>query len=122
MTEKKIRKTGMPLRFGVHAPLEDEATRLIMESLKDVKSMSAKSDILTPWKEQNRKDREVLVSSGMPDSQIRMGMFHRKWNSQQQHLNSRDGITPGRRRATLASFVEEHRADEFGDHEEGSSD
>lgn len=121
MTER--RRPGMPLRFGVHAPLEDEATRLIMASLKGVTSMSAKSDILTPWKEQNRHDREVLVSSGMPDAAIRMGMFHRKWNSHQQHLNSRDGITAGRQRETsLAAFVDENRIDEFGDHDAWSDD
>jgi hypothetical protein len=89
-----------------------------MESLKGVTSMSAKSDILTPWKEQNRKDRELLVSSGMPDSAIRMGMFHRKWNRDQPHLNSRDGITSARRRETsLAAFVDDYRVDEFGDHD-----
>lgn len=109
---------AMPLRHGIHKALDDEATRLIMQSLKGVTSMSAKSDILTPWKEQDRARREILVSSGMPDRSIRQGMYHRAWNARQQHLNSRDGTATARRGGeTLAAFVEEHRVTDTYDAE-----
>lgn len=111
-----VRRRGMPLRHGIHKPLEDEATKLIMDSLKGVTSMSAKSDLLTPWKEQDRHRREILVSSGIPDRKIRQGMYHRAWNSRQQHLNSRDGTAPASRgRDALSLFVDEHRADGGGE-------
>ena len=54
----------MRLRHGVHAQLEEAANELIKESLKGVTSIQAKSDILTPWTEIDRKKREVMVPSG----------------------------------------------------------
>lgn len=81
------------LRFGVHRPLEDEADRLIAESLKGVTKHSDKADILTPWKSDDRRKREVYASGGVPDRSVRQGMFHRAWNPKQQHLNSRDGVS-----------------------------
>ena len=105
----------MPLLYGVHKGLEDEANRLIRESLFGVTSMEAKKDILTPWKEQDRKNKEILVSGGVPDAAIRQGNYHRAWNRHQPHLNSRDCITPGRRYEVVAQ--DDNRADEFGDHD-----
>jgi hypothetical protein len=85
------------LRFGICHQLEDEATRLITESLAGVTSRSAKSDILTPWKEEDRYRREVYTSTGFADPAVRKGMFRRAWNSRHAHLNSRDGHYPSRR-------------------------
>lgn len=82
------------LHFGIHQQLEDAATELIRKSLEGVTSMSAKSDILTPWKEQDRRRREVYTESGVPDGALRRGMYHRAWNSRRPHLNSVDGKVP----------------------------
>lgn len=102
------------IRFGVHRPLEDAATELIRKSLEGVTSMTEKRDILTPWKEKDRRDREVYSSAGVPDAATRSGMYHRAWNSRDTHLNSRDGIARGSRFGTLKSFVDTHK--------DGSSD
>lgn len=82
------------MHFGVHPPLEDAATELIRRSLEGVTSMSAKSDILTPWKEMDRRRREVYSESGTPDGALRRGMYHRAWNSWHPHLNGREGRVP----------------------------
>lgn len=82
------------LHFGVHQPLDDAATELIRKSLEGVTSMSAKSDILTPWKEQDRYRREVYTEAGVPDGALRRGMYHRAWNSMHPHLNSVEGRAP----------------------------
>jgi hypothetical protein len=84
---------GGYIKHGVHPELEDEANRIIRESLKGVTKRSAKADILTPWKEQDRKAREVYVASGTPDSSERQGMFHRAYNPARPELNSRDGVS-----------------------------
>lgn len=83
---------------GVHPHLEQAANDLIYESLQGVNSQSAKSDILTPWKEQDRSRREVLTASGFPDAQIRRGMYHRAANKSRPYLNSREGIAPAMQR------------------------
>lgn len=101
-----------PLRRGVHRPLEDEANRLIRESLQGVTKHSAKADILTPWKEADRHRREVYTSNGTPDPAIRKGMFHRVLNPAYPELNSRDGIARARHgMGSLASHVESDRDD-----------
>lgn len=82
------------IHSGVHQQLEDAATELIRESLEGVTSMSAKSDILTPWKEVDRRRREVYTADGVPDGAVRRGMYHRAWNSRHPHLNSVDGKVP----------------------------
>lgn len=87
----------MPIRRGVHAPLEAEADRMIRESLRGVTKHSEKSDILTPWKEAERYRREVYVASGVPDASTRRGVFHRSTNPARPELNSRDGICRPRR-------------------------
>lgn len=80
------------LRYGVHRPLEDEADRIIAQGLQGVTRHSDKSDILTPWKADDRRKREVYTSNGVPDRAVRQGMFHRAWNRDRPHLNSRDGL------------------------------
>lgn len=85
------------MRFGVHRVLEDEANRLIHQSLKGVTRHSDKADILTPWKEQERHRREVQVHSGTPDPAIRKGMYGRARNVTLPHLNSREGVAPPHR-------------------------
>lgn len=93
MTDKK--KVREPrVKSGINELLEAEADALIFGSLKDVTSREAKSDILTPWKEKNRKSREILSKTGHPiDGSLRRGMFHREYNRVQTHLNSYDGPT-----------------------------
>lgn len=84
---------GLPLRTGVHAPLEEEADRILRESLAKVTRHSDKSDILTPWKETARRSREVYMPSGSPDGSLRRGNFNRRWNSDAPHLNSVEGVS-----------------------------
>lgn len=97
------------IRYGVHRTLEDEADRLIRESLAGVTSQAAKKDILTPWKEKDRRDREVYTESGTPDPSNRAGMYHRAYNPNSRHLNSRDGTaTRGQRIPSLQAFILEH--------------
>jgi hypothetical protein len=96
------------VRTGVHRELEAAATELIRASLEGVTSMAAKSDILTPWKEQDRRGREVYCEAGVPDAAVRRGMYHRAWNSRDAHLNSRDGLTRGNRTGSMADFAVEH--------------
>lgn len=87
----------MRLRHGVCHQLEEEADRLIAESLRGVSSRTEKSDILTAWKLEDRTTREVLTSTGFADPAVRKGMYHRAWNRKHGHLNSRDGHYPVRR-------------------------
>ena len=83
----------MPLRRGPHAALEEAANALIKESLVGVTKHSAKSDILTPWKEAERYRREVYVASGVPDASTRRGIFHRVTNPTKPELNCLTGET-----------------------------
>lgn len=100
--------TGLP-RYGVHQALEAEANRIIKESMAGVTSQSAKSDILTPWKEKDRRDREVYTDGGVPDAAVRKGMYHRAWNQSSPHLNSRDGVVRGTRIvSSMTRFVQEN--------------
>lgn len=95
------------MRRGVHRELEEEANRIIRESLKGVTKHSEKADILTPWKEAERHRREVYVASGVPDASTRRGIFHRPLNTLRPELNSRDGVARARSiSGSLASFVE----------------
>lgn len=88
---------AMRMRHGVCHQLEDEANRLIAESLRGITSREAKSDVLTEWKLEDRMNREVLTSTGTADPAVRQGMFNRAWNPKYSHLNSRDGHYPVRR-------------------------
>lgn len=85
--------TAMRLRSGPNLALEAAADELIRDSLKGVTSREAKSDILTPWKLKDRQTREILTKVGVVDPSLRRGMYHRRWNSESPHLNSRDGHT-----------------------------
>lgn len=107
--------SGSPV-VGVHRSLDDAATELIRKSLEGVTSMEAKRDVLTPWKEKDRRDREVLSASGVPDASTRSGMYHRAWNSRDTHLNSRDGIARGSRFGTLKEFVDGHAQEGLSQH------
>jgi hypothetical protein len=86
------------VRRGIYRPLEDEANRLLRESLEGVTRFAEKADILTPWKEQMRREREMTVPSGTPDRASRQGMYHRAYNPTHLHLNGRDGTLGPRRR------------------------
>jgi hypothetical protein len=98
------------MRFGTHPLLEAEANRLLRESMKHITSHAAKSDILTPWKQQERYRREVYVETGRPDGNVRRGLFGRRANPARPDLNSREGVVPSRPRGlgSLAAFTEEH--------------
>lgn len=94
MVEKKPREPRV--KSGIHEPLEALADAWIFGSLKDVTSREEKSDILTPWKEKNRKSKEILSKTGHPiDGALRRGMYHRAYNPRQTHLNSYDGTGSG---------------------------
>ncbi len=90
-------RKGMPLRFGVCRQLEDQADELIRASLEGVTSRTAKSDILTAWKLEDRLRHEVFPSTGTADPAVRKGIYGRAWNPKHSHLNSRDGHYPVRR-------------------------
>jgi hypothetical protein len=108
------------IRYGVHAALEAEADRLLRESLAGVTSQSAKSDILTPWKMQDRISREVYTEAGVPEPATWSGIYHRAWNPSQTHLNSNDGVVRRRRTSTLRAHVDEHGGGGFSPHDEDS--
>jgi len=102
----------MPLRRGIHPALEAEANRLLKESLAGVTRHADKADILTPWKETERRRREVYVRDGVPDPATRKGMYHRATNPARPELNSRDGIARARtdgwgRTGALQTFVDQ---------------
>ena len=111
------------MRFGPNPILEAEANRILKESMRGETTHASKKDILTPWKEMDRRRREVYVGTGTPDPATRRGVFGRAINPTAPHLNSTDGAAPslGRtadvtrrseagRTSGLASFVEEHLA------------
>lgn len=100
-------------RSGIHPQLEAEANRLLKISLAGVTKHSEKSDILTPWKEQDRRTREVYVEGGTPDPTTRRGMFHRAYNPERLDLNSREGLARGgkSRTQTLSEHVSEYGND-----------
>lgn len=110
------------MRYGVARGLEDEANAILADSLRDVRAPD-KMDVLTPWKEQQRKRREVYVGSGIPDPAVRQGMFHRRTNPARPWLNSRDGVASpprqgesGRRpEVSLSTFVHENLFERDGD-------
>lgn len=85
------------VRSGVFPPLEREADAIIFAATRQETSQAAKSDILTPWKQQDRLSREVYSRGGTVDPAIRSGMYHRAANRAMPHLNSRDGHAPARR-------------------------
>jgi hypothetical protein len=98
----------MRMYRGTNHILEQEANRILRESLEGVTAHSAKKDILTPWKERERRRREVYVNSGTPDPSTRQGMFHRALNTACPELNSRDGISPPRGNRTDPPKYHDH--------------
>jgi hypothetical protein len=90
------------VRSGVFPPLEREADAIIFASTREQTSQAAKSDILTPWKQQDRLSREVYSRSGTVDAAIRSGMYHRAANRAKPYLNSRDGVAPAQRMESIA--------------------
>lgn len=92
------------VHHGIHAALEAAANEIIFGSLKGVTSQAAKSDILTPWKEHDRRSREVFSSTGSVDPQLRRGMYHRAANPSAPHLNSRDGRSRAVRIPRVSEF------------------
>jgi len=74
--------------------LEDAANALLYPALASITRHADKSDILTPWKEHDRRKREIYVTSGTPDPALRRGIFTRAANSEHPHLNSVEGMTP----------------------------
>jgi hypothetical protein len=108
----EIKKREPRVKSGIHEQLEAEADALIFGSLKDVTSREEKSDILTPWKEKNRKSREILSRTGHPiDGALRRGMYHRVYNNRQTHLNSYDG--PTRPIKMDSNWDDEHGGNDF---------
>lgn len=98
MEDRQAPKSSkMRLRHGVCHELETQANELIRASLEGVTSRAAKSDILTPWKQEDRYNHEVYPASGIADPAVRTGMYGRAWNPKYPHLNSRDGHYPVRR-------------------------
>ena len=87
----------MRLRHGTCHELEAQADELLRQSLAGVTSRSAKSDILTPWKLEDRYNHEVYTAGGTADPAVRRGIYGRTWNPKHPHLNSRDGHYPVRR-------------------------
>lgn len=102
----------MKVRYGTHAPLEQAADEMLRQSLLGEKSRERKSDILTPWKEANRRSMEVYTSDGFPDSNFRRGMFKRERNRTKPYLNSCDGVVQGRRAMVDSAVESSFAADE----------
>ena len=86
---------NMRLRSGVNLALEEQANDLLRDALRGVPH--GENDVLTPWKETDRRKHEVYVASGTPDPAVRRGVYHRAYNRAQPELNSRDGFCRPRR-------------------------
>ncbi len=96
------------MMYGVSKGLEEEANRIIRESLRGVHSHTAKKDILTSWKETDRRRREIPRAN--VDPTVRQGMFHRAQGF--PRLNSMDG--PASVRPTRTSSLEKFLEDNAG--------
>ncbi len=106
---------AIPLRHGVHQVLEDAADELLREDLRR-HTRHVDNDILTPWKEANRRKKEIYVTSGTPDPAVRRGCFYRVINPSRPELNSRDGFARPRRDPHSATNpAAEHSLDEGWD-------
>lgn len=102
----------MKIRYGTHGPLEQAADEMLRQSLLGEKSRERKSDILTPWKEANRRSMEVYTSDGVPDASFRRGMFKRERNRTKPYLNSCDGVVHGHRSMVDSSVESSFSASE----------
>jgi hypothetical protein len=94
----------------VNPHLEAAADELLRQDLKGVNSHTAKKDILTPWKEKDRRRREIYSKRGYADASQRQGLYNRAANKTSPHLNGRDGkVTPlGRTYQELDLASDEH--------------
>lgn len=92
----------MRLHRGVHRELEDEADRILAEYHRTVTRPEDKKDILTPWKEQDRRSHEIFVRDGVPDRASRNGIFHRAVNPEHKWLNSATPASRAIRRRSIA--------------------
>ena len=79
------------MRYGENPHLEAEANEILRQSMAGVTAHSAKKDILTPWKEKDRRRREVFTGSGVADANLRRGQFNRVANPSKPYLNSVEG-------------------------------
>lgn len=86
--------SGGIVRTGLHQPLEAAADEILRQHLSAITRNADKSDVLTPWKHQDRTKREVYVSEGVPDGSLRRGIFTRSYNPAHPHLNSVQGQKP----------------------------
>lgn len=81
----------MNVRHGTNHLLEEKATALILASLDGVTNREHKADIMTPWKERDRKRKEILTTSGAQvDPSVRRGQYSKAYNPDKPQLNSRD--------------------------------
>ena len=103
--------SDMPIRRGVHKELEEMADSLIFAVTSKTTKHSEKSDVLTPWKEIDRRKREVYTSEGTPDGSLRKGIFGRSLNPAAHHLNSVEAMRPhkfvGRQSSVRSKWDEE---------------
>lgn len=86
------------IRSGIFLPLEQAADELIFGALAKITKQSEKRDILTPWKDADRRRKEVMASGGTVDPAVRRGMYGRAANPWKPYLNSRDGHYPASRK------------------------
>lgn len=84
-------RKNMRMRYGVHRVLEDAADAIIYAEVRKIKRHS-ENDILTPWKEKDRRRHEIYVPGGVPDAANRLGIYHRSTNPGRPELNSREGV------------------------------
>lgn len=101
---------GGIVRSGLHKPLEDAANEILRQQLSAITRNADKSDVLTTWKEQDRRKREVYVTSGTPDGSIRRGIFTRSGvdrDSGLGHLSSVQGQIPSKSRGHGPSWDSE---------------
>lgn len=88
-------RTGI-VRHGIHAPLEAAADAILFTHLAKVTRSADKADVLTPWKERDRRKREIFTPNGTPDASLRLGIFNRVENPdpRYRHLNSAQAACP----------------------------
>ena len=78
---------GPRMRFGRCEAIESVADEMLRISMQGVTRYVDKSDILTPWKEDMRRRREILNSTGVADPAVRKGIYGRAANRDRPELN-----------------------------------
>ena len=113
MTNPNPARPNMRMRYGIHRPLEEEADALIYGQVRKIKKHS-ENDILTPWKEKDRRKHEIYVPSGTPDPASRLGIYHRSLNPARPDLDAREGVARyGSRRVPRSN--QDDRVEHHGD-------